>query len=97
MASELQDTLSRLLGKSEVFVEKYKVLSLERDRLSQENEQLSKSIERLQIENEKLKRDNDYLKMARNIAPNQESVASTRAVISQIVRDIDKCISQLNE
>ena len=97
MANELQNTLSRILSKSEVFVEKYKALSGERDRLAQENGDMQNTIQALKLENEKLRQSNEYLKMARDIAPDQESVAQTRATISQIVRDIDKCIAQLNE
>lgn len=97
MANELHDTLARILSKSDVFVEKYKALSGERDRLAQQNSDMQNTIQALKLENEKLRQSNDYLKMARDIAPNQESVAQTRATISQIVRDIDKCIAQLNE
>lgn len=97
MANELQDTLSRIIGKSNVLIEKYHAVAAERERLADENALLREQVDGLRIENEKLKRNNGYLAMARDLAPDKESAARTRAIISQLVRDIDRCIAQLNE
>ena len=48
MASELQETLARIVTKSEVLVEKYHVLSAEKERLE-------KIVAQLQEEHENLK------------------------------------------
>ncbi len=45
---------------------------------------------------DQLQSDNDYLKMARTIVPDTAGLADSKAIISKLVRDIDKCISQLN-
>ena len=48
-------------------------------------------------DNERIKQEISYLKMARVIAPTHEDVDNARTTISTLVRDIDKCIAQLNE
>ncbi len=48
-------------------------------------------------DNELLQQELEYLKMARVVAPNLDDVEKARTTISTLVRDIDKCIAQLNE
>ena len=97
MASELQETLARIVTKSKVLVDKYHVLNAEKERLEQVVAQLQSEMEVLKKENEKLSTDNPYLTMARHFVPNSEKAAEAKKMISSLVRDIDKCISQLNE
>ena len=97
MASELQETLARIVTKSKVLVDKYHVLNAEKERLEQVVAQLQSEVEVLKKENEKLSTDNNYLTMARHFVPNSEKAAEAKKMISSLVRDIDKCISQLNE
>ena len=97
MASELQATLNRIISKSEVLVERYKVLQGEKDAVEQENEELRAQLVRLNGEIEKLRRENEYLQMARMVTPTRESIAQSHAIFSKLVQDVDKCISQLME
>lgn len=97
MASELQETLARIVTKSKVLVDKYHVLNAEKERLEQVVAQLQSEMGVLKKENEKLSTDNHYLTMARHFVPNSEKAAEAKKMISSLVRDIDKCISQLNE
>lgn len=97
MASELQETLARIVTKSKVLVDKYHVLNAEKERLEQVVVQLQSKVEVLKKENERLSTDNHYLTMARHFVPNSEKAAEAKKMISSLVRDIDKCISQLNE
>lgn len=97
MASELQETLARIVTKSKVLVDKYHVLNAEKERLEQVVAQLQSEMEVLKKENAKLSTDNHYLTMARHFVPNSEKAAEAKKMISSLVRDIDKCISQLNE
>lgn len=97
MASELQETLARIVTKSKVLVDKYHVLNAEKERLEQVVAHLQSEVDVLKKENEKLSTDNHYLTMARHFVPNSEKAAEAKKMISSLVRDIDKCISQLNE
>lgn len=97
MASELQDTLDRIINKSNILIEKYRVLSGEKEELEVKLELVKEDNERLRKENEALRQDNEYMKMARAVAPDPEKAAQVRSMISTLVRDIDRCINQLNE
>ncbi|MDO5772199.1 MAG: hypothetical protein Q4Q28_08690 [Bacteroidales bacterium] len=97
MVSELQTTLRRLQAKSDVLLEKYHALKLEKEAVEQENDQLRSRLAQLDKEIEKLRLDYEYLQMARMITPTRESVVQSRAILAKLVQDVDKCISQLME
>ena len=46
---------------------------------------------------EKLKEDNKVLKMAAAFKGDEKVVSETKRKISQMVREIDRCIAQLND
>ena len=96
MATELQDTLARIISKSTVMVEKYHALSAAKDQAVAELQRVQEENEKLRIEMERIKRENEYLRRAHTVAPNAEAAARGKTMISKIVRDIDKCINQLN-
>ena len=97
MVSELQTTLRRLQAKSDVLLEKYHALKLEKEAVEQENDQLRSRLAQLDKEIEKLRLDYEYLQMARMITPTRESVVQSRAILAKLVQYVDKCISQLME
>ena len=78
-------------------VEKYHALEKANDELVSQKEQLLKEIEQIKRDNEKLTQEVEFLKLARIVAPNLDDVEKARTTISTLVRDIDKCIAQLNE
>jgi len=96
MATELRERLERLQRKSAVLVDKYQALLTQSQQTAHELEDATATIARLQSQVEQLEQDNQYLRMAHSVAPSPEAVAQTRAMISKLVRDIDRCISQLN-
>lgn len=96
MASELHDTLARLQRKSAILIEKYQVLLGECQLAQNELDSTCQRVQELEARVEQLETDNQYLRMAHTVAPSPESVAQSRAMISKLVRDIDRCISQLN-
>lgn len=96
MASQLQDSLSRIVNKSAIMMEKYRQLLSRNETMSQQLEEQQALVVSLREQVEQLQRENEYLKLAHTLAPTPESIAHGRKVIAKIVRDIDKCISQLN-
>ena len=96
MASELHDRLERLQRKSAVLIEKYQALLAQSQQTTRELEESIASNARLKAQIEHLEHENEYLRLSHTVAPTAESVAQTRAIISKLVRDIDRCISQLN-
>ena len=97
MASNLQDTLQRVVNKSEILIEKYRALLEEKRRVDAANESLSSKNVAVEKEIERLRQENEYLRLARSISSTPEQTEANRARISKLVRDIDKCISQLTD
>lgn len=97
MATELQDTLTRIVNKSNILIEKYRALDAQREHLEGEVQRLTQDVERLTKDNEQLRQANEYLTMARSLVPDTSKAQQARAKISTMVREIDKCIDQLNE
>lgn len=95
MAVDLHSTIERILNKSSVLVEKYHALEAEKVNAELKVRQLHEEIATLKKELEQLRQDNEYLRMARTIVPSYEQLAESKSIISQLVRDVDKCISQL--
>lgn len=95
MATDLHSTIERILSKSSVLVEKYHALETEKVNAEQEIKRLQNEVLALRKEVEILRQDNEYLRIARSIAPSFEQLAESKSIINQLVRDVDKCISQL--
>lgn len=95
MASDLQSILGRIITKSNVLIEKYRALESEKIAADKEIEKLQLQITSMKQEIERLQRDNEYMRLARTIMPNSEQLSESKAVLHQLVRDVDKCISQL--
>lgn len=97
MADTLSDIFERMLGKLQVLVEKYNALKVYNQQLNEEKSALEKEIQRQKKEIEALSMENQYLRIARIAAPDKESIAKSRELIAKLVRDVEKCIEQLNE
>lgn len=97
MAVNLHETLDRLRSKSDVLIARYKALAAEKENVAQQNIELQNTIISLRKQLEQATRENEYLKLARSISLNNEDLTKSRATIARLVRDIDKCISQLKE
>ncbi len=97
MAVNLHETLDRLRSKSDVLIARYKALATEKENVVQQNIELQNTITSLRKQLEQALRENEYLKLARSISLNNEDLVKSRTTIARLVRDIDKCISQLTE
>ena len=95
MAADLHSTIERILSKSSVLVEKYHALEVDKLNADKEIERLNLELTALKKEVEQLRQYNEYLKIARTIAPSYEQLAESKNILNQLVREVDKCISQL--
>ncbi len=96
MAEKVHDIYSSVASKVQVIIERQQLLAdavkearSERDNLRRENARLQAEINRLQAEIE-------YLTVARTLEANGQPLADSRALISGLIREIDRCISELN-
>lgn len=96
MATDLQQRLDRIVGKSNVLVEKYRQLLVLKESAEAKIAVQEERLQQLQAQVEQLERENQYLRMARTMAVTPDQMNESRMIINRLVRDIDKCISQLN-
>jgi len=75
----------------------YQDLKLEKEELVREKMNLLEQVESLSKENEEFKHQYDTLKLAKTFAVNTGDSQQAKNKISQIVREIDKCIALLNK
>ncbi len=97
MAGNLQETLERISNKAELLIEKYTIVVSEKRQADARIEELNNLLISRQKEIEMLKQEIDYLKIATTITPDHKDVEKSRAVLSGLVREIDKCINELSE
>ncbi|RXQ94395.1 hypothetical protein EO244_08920 [Ancylomarina salipaludis] len=90
IVSELRGQISRLISL-------YQDLKLEKEKLVLEKMELLERVESLSKENEEFKHQYDTLKLAKTFAGNTGDSQQAKNKISQIVREIDKCIALLNK
>jgi len=90
IVSELREQISRLISL-------YQDLKLEKEELVREKMNLLEQVESLSKENDEFKHQYDTLKLAKTFAANTGDSQQAKNKISQIVREIDKCIALLNK
>lgn len=96
MAKELQNTLSRLAEKHRFLVTRYQTLLNQNNSLKERVAELEKQVAERDSRLEKLETRSEYLEISSAIAPNFAELESTRDMVADLVREIDRCIADLN-
>ncbi|MEZ4722219.1 MAG: hypothetical protein R2813_10130 [Flavobacteriales bacterium] len=94
---DLSDSIETLSEKTDRLIKAYRGAKTKVESLISENNKFKSKIEGLNEELERMKEENKVLKMAAAIKGDGESVTETKRRISQMVREIDRCIAQLND
>lgn len=97
MAGELQQTIDRINAKAQILLDRYSLIKEQRRQAVERIRELEAGLERLAAENERLRTEVEFLRIATTIAPSREDVGRSRALLSELVREIDKCITELND
>ena len=97
LAGELKKKIDRVNTKTQLLLDRYTILLQRRESDLAQIAELQAEIETLRKENGRLQQENDFLKIATTIAPTRNDVNSTRELLTRLVREIDKCITDLNE
>lgn len=97
MPGELQQKIQRIEAKARIVVERYALIAAERDRALERVAELEAEIARLERQLAERQAETEYLKVAMTMAPTREDTARARAILSDLVREIDICISELKE
>jgi chromosome segregation ATPase len=96
MAEDFQQQLERLATKSRLVVEKYNAVSNQKAHLEAEVAELKSQISADKAEIDKLRVEVEYLKVA-TILSSKDDTKQVKDVISNLVREIDRCIMDLTE
>lgn len=97
MAVELQQTIDRVNAKTQILLERYALIRRRRDEAEAKVVELETALTKLQAENENLHRQIEFLQIATTLTPSRKDVERSRALLTELVREIDKCIADLNE
>ena len=93
---ELKDRMQSLTDKVATLGRRYRALQSERKEMARQIERQELEIEQLKKELAQLKIDNEFLRVAQTVPSNPEAVARYKKQLANMVRDIDRCIKQLN-
>ena len=96
MAANLQQRIEKIEAKAALIIERYGLMSQARQEAENRVRELTGTVERLERTIGDLNRQIEYLKVASVLTPDHKDVEVTRAVLSELVREIDKCIAQLS-
>ena len=91
------EIVSELRRQISCLISLYQDLKLEKEELIREKMNLLEQVESLTKENDEFKHKYDTLKLAKTFAANTGDSQQAKNKISQIVREIDKCIALLNK
>lgn len=97
MAGNLQQRLDSLRSKATLLTQRY-VKLVEASRESETRiASLEKELKAAQDENKRLKLQIEELRVVTTLTPRREDVERSRAILTELVREIDKCIEEFSE
>lgn len=96
MADSALKLSSGLLKKTEKILHLLDTRQKENERLKDAVNQLKNRVEELELANKDLENKNKSLKIARAVSGDNEKNLALKLRINELVREIDKCIAQLN-
>lgn len=97
MAIDLAEQLSRIKGKAQLLLIRYNALREKVERLTSENQDLRAQLLARDATIEKMELEIEYLKIASTLAPDRQTQDTVHAMISDLVREIDRCVADLKE
>lgn len=97
MAGDLQKRLDSLTNKAQLLLKRYAMLEEENAAMKQKINELEAILSRQNRELTDKNRQIEQLQVMGVLAPTREDIEKSRAFLTGLVRDIDKCINELNE
>ncbi len=97
MAANLQQRIESLRSKSRLLTERYAEVLEEKRAAEAQIDELRAQLQRQQREISHLRQQIENLQVVTTISHNRKDVERSRAFLSQLVRDIDKCIAELTD
>lgn len=95
MAEKGQDIYSSISSKIQIILERQTRLVEAVREARAERDALQSRVNQLTAEVNRLKADLEYMAVGRAIAPSPQQIADSRAMLSGLIREIDRCITEL--
>ncbi|MCH5325918.1 MAG: hypothetical protein J1E29_01805 [Duncaniella sp.] len=96
MAENLHQRVDTVKAKARLLTERYRALQQSKTEADQRIDGLEATIRSLREQIAQRDREIERLKVASVLSPDHGNVEETRAFISDLVREIDKCIARLS-
>lgn len=96
MAGNLQQRIDKIEAKGALLAERFALMRDAKRKADGQIAELNATIAGLRREIDDLNRRVEYLKVASVLTPDHRDVEETRAMLTELVREIDKCINQLS-
>lgn len=97
MAGNLQQRLESIKAKAEIITERYRKVEAEKRAAELQIAELQATIRRQHAELQQAMLKIEQLQVVTTIVPRRENVEQTRVILSELVREIDKCINDLTQ
>ncbi len=95
-SKELNDKLQMTMRKVDALSKRYVALQEEKKQMARTIESQELEIAKLEKELAQLRIDNEFLRVAHTVPRDPQAVAQFKGQVAKMVRDIDRCIKQLN-
>lgn len=90
ISTEITEKAARLTRKYAALLERFRLLNDTNAALLAENKELKNELHKARL-------DNQFLTLSHRLADTPDALAESRKMIADMIRDIDKCIAQLND
>ncbi len=97
MAIDLQQQLERVNAKTTLVLEKYALMQQRLEQALAEIARLNDELRRSRQSIEALEMRLEYLSVSHTVASSGDELQRAKAMISELVREIDLCIADLND
>lgn len=97
MSGNLKRRLDSVITKAHLLRQRHEQILAEERRQQARIEELTAQLEQRDKEISRLRQENEYLRVVHSITPSREEVERSRAILTELMRDIDKCIADLGE
>lgn len=97
MAFDYENTFKRIIAKTEIIEQRYARILESLEVANARIEELERLNAAKDRELEQLKIKMEYLQLATTIAPTRNQIEEARVMISGLIRDIDRCITDLSD
>ncbi len=95
MAVDLQQRIDSIRTKAEIITSRYSKLMEEKRAVDERVADLQRTVEMQQRRIAELNSKVEYLTVVTTLTPERQQVEQTRAMLTELVREIDQCITDL--